>query len=114
MFRPMPAKLAPTERKAPLFHDPESVRWVRERSGLSQTQTAKRVGISTSLLCDIEKGRRSARPDVLATLADVLNCPVVMLERKSWTSASYAAEMTRQRDDARRRLASATFPKVEG
>lgn len=65
-----------------LNHEPKAVRWARERSGLSQTALAKRAGLARTLVVEIEKGTRSATPENLLKLAEAMNCPVVVLERK--------------------------------
>lgn len=70
------------QRKSPLHHDPESVRWARESVGFTQAALAEKVGISFQLMNDIEHGRRNATPAVLNKLAEVLNCPRSVLERK--------------------------------
>lgn len=69
-------------RKPTLHHEPEAVVWAREKSGLTMTEAAKRAGFSLGLLNDIEKGRRNATPAKLLKLAEVYNCPLVVLERK--------------------------------
>lgn len=61
---------------------PEAVTYAREQAGLKQVELARRVGISYQLMSDIERGYRSATPAVLNKLAEVLNCPRVVLEAK--------------------------------
>ena len=68
--------------KAPLDHEPEAVAWARKKAGLNQTQLAQRMGVSLSLVNMIERGKRNATPELLLKMADALNCPVVVLERK--------------------------------
>jgi transcriptional regulator with XRE-family HTH domain len=80
----MPAKPRP-RRLSPVDHDPDALRWARERAGWRQAQLARAVGMSPSLLCEAEKGRRNLRPDLKQKLAEVLNCPVTVLERKTKT-----------------------------
>lgn len=70
------------QRKSPLTHDPEAVRWARESVGYTQAQFAAELGISFQLMCDIEHGRRNATPATLNAMARVLNCPRSVLERK--------------------------------
>lgn len=74
--------MARTKPKDPLDHEPEAVMWARERSGLTKTQLAERVGVGLSLISEIEKGTRNATPPLLLKIAGALNCPVVFLERK--------------------------------
>lgn len=70
-------------RIAPVAHDPEALRWARERAGWRQAALARQVGISPSLLCEAEKGTRGLAPAVLNKVASALNCPVTVLERKA-------------------------------
>lgn len=77
----MPETTRP-RRVAPVTHDPEALRWARERAGWRQNALAQQAGISASLLCEAEKGTRGLAPAVLNRLASVLNCPVTVLERK--------------------------------
>ncbi|MEW2548346.1 helix-turn-helix transcriptional regulator [Streptomyces sp. NPDC047002] len=73
-----------SKRKRPrtLHHEPRTVTWARTKSGLTKRALAQAVGISEQLLNEIESGWRSATPANLMKIADVLNCPVVFLERK--------------------------------
>jgi transcriptional regulator with XRE-family HTH domain len=68
--------------KQPLDHEPEAVTYARQKAGLSKTELAGRLGVSLSLISQIETGDRNATPAMLLRLADALNCPVVVLERK--------------------------------
>lgn len=74
--------MARTKPKNPLDHEPGAVEWALGKSGLTKTELAERAGISLSLVSEILKGTRNARPPVLLKLAEALNCPVVFLERK--------------------------------
>lgn len=56
--------------------------WARRAKGWKQAALARELGISPALLCEIEKGTRNASPDLLNRMAQVLNCPVTVLERK--------------------------------
>ncbi|MFD8382080.1 multiprotein-bridging factor 1 family protein [Streptomyces sp. NPDC059679] len=69
-------------RGAPFHHAPEAVTYAREQAGLSQKELAERCGISQSLMCDIEAGRRNATPVTLRRMAAALNCPLVVLQSK--------------------------------
>lgn len=73
---------------SPLHHEPEAVTYAREKAGLTKAAAARRAGISPQLLGWIEKGVRNATPPVLMRLADALNCPIVVLERKRTPSAT--------------------------
>ena len=68
--------------KYPLDHKPEAVTYARGRAGFTKTQLAQACGVSLSLISEIESGTRNATPAMLIKLADALNCPRVVLERK--------------------------------
>lgn len=70
---------------ASVGHDPAALRWARERAGWRQGHLAKAVGVSPSLLCEAEKGTRNLSPAIRNRIAEVLNCPVTVLERKLGT-----------------------------
>lgn len=69
-------------RPRTLNHEPEAVTWAREKAGLTKRALARAIGISEQLMGEIESGWRSATPGNLARIAQVLNCPRVVLERK--------------------------------
>ncbi|HZB33521.1 MAG TPA: helix-turn-helix transcriptional regulator [Streptosporangiaceae bacterium] len=71
-----------TTPKAPLDHEPAAITYVREQAGLTKTQVAAACGVSLSLISEIEAGTRNATPAMIIKLANVLNCPRVVLERK--------------------------------
>lgn len=71
-------------------HEPEAVTYAREKAGLTKTELANRVGVALSLISQIESGKRNATPAMLLRLADALNCPLVVLERKRCTSSRSA------------------------
>lgn len=68
--------------KSPLHHDPEALIRARTWARMSKTDLAKAIPCSLSLLSEMESGTRNCTPDRLARIAEVLNCPVSMLERK--------------------------------
>lgn len=68
--------------KWPLNHEPAAVTYAREQAGLTKTQLAQACGVALSLISEIESGTRNATPAMLIKLADILNCPRVVLERK--------------------------------
>lgn len=72
------------ERRVPkkLNHEPEAVTWAREKSGLTRQQVADLMECVPSLITEIEQGKRNLTPANLIKLAGILNCPVVVLERK--------------------------------
>ncbi|MEW2518871.1 helix-turn-helix domain-containing protein [Actinacidiphila alni] len=69
-------------RPSRLHQEPEAVTWAREKSGLTKRALADLVGISEQLMGEIESGWRSATPANLIKIAEALNCPLVVLERK--------------------------------
>lgn len=71
-----------TARRTPLNHDPESVTWARQAKGWTQAALAQAAGIAPSHMSEIESGTRNAPPPLLNKLAQALNCPVSVLERK--------------------------------
>lgn len=71
-----------TKPKTPLDHEPEAVTWARDAAGLTKTELAAAVGVSLSLISEIERGTRNAGPPLIKKLAAALNCPVVVLQRK--------------------------------
>jgi transcriptional regulator with XRE-family HTH domain len=68
--------------KPVLDHEPEAVTWARKKAGLTKTAVANELGVALSLISQIESGKRNATPAMLLRLAEVFNCPVVVLERK--------------------------------
>jgi transcriptional regulator with XRE-family HTH domain len=54
---------------------------VRKCEGLSQDDCAKKLGISKSHLCDVEKGRKIVSPERAARWARVLGYPESVLVR---------------------------------
>lgn len=53
---------------------------LRDKDGMTKKQLAEAAGISLQYLCDIECGRRGAKPDVMKRLASALNVPVSAIE----------------------------------
>lgn len=78
------------ERRVPkkLNHEPEAVTWAREKSGLTRQQVADLMECAPSLITEIEQGKRNLTPANLIKLAGILNCPVVVLERKRQPEAA--------------------------
>lgn len=69
-------------RKHPLDHEPAAVRYALRKAGLTQAELARQLGKSQGHVSEILSGTRNAPPALLARLAEVLNCPVVVLEAK--------------------------------
>jgi transcriptional regulator with XRE-family HTH domain len=63
-----------------LRHSPEAIRWVRRQRGWRQSDLARASGLSVSTISGLENGSRNVGPLVLAKLAEVLECPQVVLE----------------------------------
>lgn len=59
---------------------------------MTKRALARTVGISEQLLGEIESEWRSATPLNLPRIADALNCPVVLLERKRWEAAPVSGD----------------------
>ncbi len=55
---------------------------MRGAKGVTQAWLAEQIGVSPSLVSEIEAGTRNATPARLRKIADALNCPITMLERK--------------------------------
>ncbi|WP_435127098.1 helix-turn-helix transcriptional regulator [Actinacidiphila sp. bgisy144] len=85
----MPSRAGTRPRR--LCQEPAAVTWAREREGLTKRALAARVGISEQLMGDIESGRRNATPANLIKIAQALNCPLVILERKRGDAIADAA-----------------------
>ena len=71
-----------TRPKTPLDQEPAAVTYARQQAGLTKTALARRCGVSVSLISEIEAGTRNATPAMIRKLADALNCPRVVLDRK--------------------------------
>lgn len=59
--------------------NPHALRVIRERSGLSVSELARRAGMSQPHLSNIEAGKRRASPAALRQLADALRVPLLAL-----------------------------------
>ena len=68
-------------------HEPEALQWAIKKSGLTQAQLIDRLTeigspVSKGQLSEIVNGTRNCRQPLLEAIAQALNCPVVVLERK--------------------------------
>lgn len=75
------------KRNAPLNHEPEALEWAIRKSGYTQTQLLDALAtagspVSKSQMSEMVSGTRNCRQPMLEAIAAVLNCPVVVLERK--------------------------------
>ncbi len=52
----------------------ENIRRKRLEYDIEQQELAKRVGINSTQLCNIERGRRRPSVDVINKIADILHC----------------------------------------
>lgn len=77
--------------KRPLDHVPEAVTYAREMAGITRTLLAQRLGVSPSLVTEIERGTRNATPLMISRLSRVLGCPRPALERSRIAGAAPAA-----------------------
>ena len=68
--------------KDPLDHDPAAVLAARQATGLTQYDVADALGVSRSLVAEIELGTRNATPPTIEKLAALYGCSVAQLERK--------------------------------
>lgn len=59
--------------------NPHALQVIRERSGLSVSELARRSGVSQPHLSNIETGRRGTSPAVVRALAHALAVPVLAL-----------------------------------
>jgi len=76
----MPTTTRP-RRKTPVDHNPEALKWARERAGWRQAELAREAGIARSTLCEAEKGTRGLHPATKIRLAQILGCPVTLFDR---------------------------------
>jgi DNA-binding XRE family transcriptional regulator len=58
------------------------VTYARVQAGMTKTELAQACRVSLSLISEIESGTRNATPAMIIKLANALNCPRVVLERK--------------------------------
>lgn len=68
--------------KHPLDHEPAGVTYARTSAGLTKTALAAQLGVSLSLVSEIESGTRNATPAMQRRMAEILRCPPVVLRRR--------------------------------
>jgi transcriptional regulator with XRE-family HTH domain len=73
---------------APVLLDNVALVVLREKDGQTKTGLAKKTGYSLGYINDLEKGRRGGNAQVIRALADALNVPASMLERRRGESAA--------------------------
>lgn len=65
-----------------LHQEPAAIAQARAARRLTQTDLANIIGVPRSTVACYEQGQRDADPIQLARIADALQCPVEMLERR--------------------------------
>lgn len=83
----MPTKIPRGHRKSPLNHEPAALSYAITKAGMSQAQVIAALAdmghqVSKGQMSEIVKGTRNCQQPLLEALARVLNCPLVVLERK--------------------------------
>lgn len=63
------------------IHGP-GLRAMRELAGFTATEFAQEIGVSPQFLCDLERGRRGARPPLVKTMAETLGVRTAALLRE--------------------------------
>lgn len=66
---------SPTPRRRRAKQPKDVIRKLRQTAGLSQAELARRAGLSRSLICEIESGRRGITPATQLLIAGVLDVP---------------------------------------
>lgn len=59
--------------------NPDALRTIRERSGLTVTALAEMAGTKQAHLSNIEAGRRQASPALIGALAEALRAPLTSI-----------------------------------
>jgi transcriptional regulator with XRE-family HTH domain len=67
---------------SPIEIDPVALTVLREKDGHSKSSLAAKANMSLGYLSDLESGRRKGNPEVIGKLADALNVPRSLLEKK--------------------------------
>ena len=57
----------------------EAMKWAREQRGISYRALAEETGISSSFLCEVEKGSKQASCDFIVEIAKALKVPTQQL-----------------------------------
>ena len=67
--------------------NPEALKVIRERSGMSKAELAEAAGIDRTLITRLENGERTGTPNVIARLAAALRCSQIAITRDEATVA---------------------------
>src|SRR5258708_39990296 len=70
-----------------------AVESVRKSEGLSQDECAKRLGVSKSHPCDVEKGRKTVSPERAARWAHIPGYPDSVLVRRAVQGEPHAPRL---------------------
>lgn len=54
----------------------ENIRQIREEKGISQAELARCVGVSASMICQMERGTKACSMQLGAQIASALDCEV--------------------------------------
>ena len=57
----------------------DNIRCISEKAGLTQVYVAKQVGVTSAMLCQIERGTKNPSLQVGAEIAKVLGCSLESL-----------------------------------
>lgn len=75
------------QRPPAVLLDNVALKVLREKDGQTRVGLAEATGYSLGYICDLETGRRGGNPAVIKNLAQALNVPVSMLERRRTSAA---------------------------
>lgn len=83
----MVTKIPRGHRKSPLNHEPEALEYAIAKAGVTQTWLIEQLTerghkVSKGQMSEMVRGTRNCQQPLLVAIAGVLNCPVVVLERK--------------------------------
>ena len=54
----------------------ERIREIREKAGLSQAELSEKIGVTQSMLCQIERGTKNPSLQVGKIISEVLGCSI--------------------------------------
>jgi transcriptional regulator with XRE-family HTH domain len=64
---------------APMMINPDALKVIRERSGLSQAALGRAANVSQGHISQLEAGLKEPRPEMVRRLASALGVPVIAL-----------------------------------
>ena len=53
-----------------------NIKAIREKAGMQQTELAEKVGVSQSMICQIERGTKGCSIQLGAQIAEALGCEI--------------------------------------